>query len=343
MNSERRLAPTEQEWRDLYRAADTFKQLAPWEWMLDSDLFGVRDPETDEIGYCCVMGNLGEHFALGLYLGDEGLRGLTRIAAGEFEPPNTGALFVQHCLMASFEDRDVLSKQDRDQIKALGLKYRGRNAWPHFRNYTPGYVPWHLTGAEARFLTVALHEACEVAQRFREDEEVLDPPVAGQILVRASEKGVWRDTWHMPDLSAAGLAPVPPVDEVGLQRLKQAGLPRGGTWESDCFYSPQGVQERPDERPYFPTVCLFVDQRTGMVLAPEMASPEDWRTAYQNHLLTLAAQMGMVPREIAVQSPELRDLLAPAAYALGIKVRVARRLPALEEARDALMGFMGQM
>ena len=79
--------PTEQEWRDLYRAADTFKELAPWDWMLDSDLVGVRNPETGEIGYCCIMGNLGEHFALGLYRGDEGLRGLTRIAAGEFWTP----------------------------------------------------------------------------------------------------------------------------------------------------------------------------------------------------------------------------------------------------------------
>ena len=90
--------PTEQEWRDLYRAADTFKELAPWDWMLDSDLFGVRNPDTGEIGYCCIMDNLGEHFAFGLYRGDEGLRGLTRIAAGEFWPPDIGPLFVQHCL-----------------------------------------------------------------------------------------------------------------------------------------------------------------------------------------------------------------------------------------------------
>ena len=335
--------PTQQEWRDLYRAADTFKQLAPWEWMLDSDIFGVRDPESGEIGYCCVMGNLGEHFALGLYLGDEGLRGLMRIAEGEFWPPGIGMLFVQHCLMASFEDREMLSKRDRDQIKALGLKYRGRNAWPQFRNYTPGYVPWYLSGDEARFLILALQQTCEVGQRFRADEGLLDPPVEGQILVRSNEHGEWHDTWHTPDLAEPAPAPVPRVDEVRLGRLRQAALPRRGNWESDCFYSPQGVQDSTDERPYYPMVCMFVDRATGMVLPPALTHPEEWRIEYQNRLLMLVEQMGMVPREIAVRSPELRGLLAPVAEALGIKLRVVKRLAALDEAREGLLGFLGSM
>jgi hypothetical protein len=335
--------PTEQEWRELYQAAEAFKQLAPWEWMVDSDIFGVQNPETDEIGYCCVMGNLGEHFALGLYLGPEGLRGLVRMAAGEFDSPDINLLFVQRCLMASFEDREMLSQQDRDQIKALGLKYRGRSAWPQFRNYTPGYVPWYLTGSEARFLTLALRQTCEVAQRFREDEELLDPPQEGQILVRVSENGVWQDRWHAPDLSEPAPLPASPIDETLLRRLKQAGLQRGGTWESDCFYSSQGVQERRDQRPYYPMVCMFVDKGSGMILPPALAGPEEWRAAYRDHLPALIEQIAVMPREIIVRSAELRDLLAPVAEALGIKLRIAARLPALDEARDSMMAFMGQM
>ena len=337
------LAPTEQEWRDLYHAAGMFKDLAPWEWMLDSDLFGVRDPQTSELGYCCVMGNLGEHFALGLYLGDEGLRTLVRLGSGEFDPPDLGLLFVQHCLSASFEDREVLSKQDRDLIKSLGLKYLGRNAWPLFRNYTPGYAPWYITGPDARFLTVALHQACGVAERFRDDEAVLDPPVAGQILVRAVENGEWRDTWRTPDAAREEPPPLPVPDEVRLRRLKQATLQRAGTWETDYFYSPQGVQEQPHQRPFFPTVCMFVDKATGMVLPPTLSGPEEWRAAYQEQLPTLIESLGAIPREIAVRSAEVRDLLAPVTEALGIKLRVVRRLAAFEEARNSMLSFFGGM
>jgi len=58
-----------QEWKALYEAALEFKELAPWNWMNDTDFFGVKDPVSGEIGYCCIMGAAGEYYALGLYSG----------------------------------------------------------------------------------------------------------------------------------------------------------------------------------------------------------------------------------------------------------------------------------
>jgi hypothetical protein len=54
--------PTNEQWRRLYEAAVGVKELAPWEWMTETDVFGVQDPETQEIGFVSVMGALGEHF-----------------------------------------------------------------------------------------------------------------------------------------------------------------------------------------------------------------------------------------------------------------------------------------
>ncbi len=335
--------PTEQEWRALYAAAGRLKALGPWDWMLNSDLFGVRDPETQQIGYCCVMGNLGEHFALAIYLGDEGLRGYTRIQSGEFEENPIQAMFMQHCLQVSFEDRDLLTKSDRDQIKSLGLKYRGRNAWPFFRNYTPGYFPWPLSAAEARFLTVTLDQACEVTARFGEHPESLDPPDDGLLLVRERVGDTWHEIWHRPDLTPPPPAPAPKLDELRLQRLRQAKLRRTGAWESGRFMMPQPVQEEPDARPYYPVSTLFVDAASGMVLAPGMGSPENWREAYQEQILSMIEQSQAVPREIASTDVELRDLLAPICTALGIKLKAARRTPMFDDARDGFFSYFERM
>jgi hypothetical protein len=37
-------------WKKLYRAAAAFKEIACWDWMTDTDVFGVQNPETREIG-----------------------------------------------------------------------------------------------------------------------------------------------------------------------------------------------------------------------------------------------------------------------------------------------------
>ena len=44
--------PSIKEWKELYTEAVEFKEIAPWNWMWDTDIFGVKDPVTGEIGYC---------------------------------------------------------------------------------------------------------------------------------------------------------------------------------------------------------------------------------------------------------------------------------------------------
>lgn len=339
-------APTKAEWAALYQAAIAFKEAACWEWMLDSDLFGVNNPEDGEIGYCCVMGNLGEHFALGVYRGAEGLASYMRVADSDPDEPDPDVLLGQQCLMASFEDRELLDTRDREQIKAMGLKFRGRNAWPQFRSYEPGLFPWYLTGAEARFLTTALHQTLDVALRLRANEALLDPPEDGEIfLVRVPAGDAQAPTWHDEWLPAPTLlqqvvvAPTP--DAARIQRIKQTIRSRSGSWESDFFLTTSAVQEHKGERPYYPIMLLWVDHRTGMVLPPQLTNASNHRAEYQNHLLDLIEQGRNIPKEIRVAKAEALALLGPIADELGIKLRQVGELPMLDDAYESLMGFMG--
>lgn len=95
------------EWRRLYAVAGQAKALAPWEWMLEDDIFGVRNPETGELGFVSIMGNLGEHLAVAVYLGAEALYRFWEIQeAGEMIAPQF--MFETAQLQASFEDREHL-------------------------------------------------------------------------------------------------------------------------------------------------------------------------------------------------------------------------------------------
>jgi hypothetical protein len=121
------MMPGIREWRGLFESAVRIKEISPWEWMTETDVFGVRSPETGELGCISVMGLLGQHYAVSLYLGSEGIHGFLDLQEmGPFADP--GALIQIPQLQASFENREELDKRDRQVIKELGLKFRGRNA-----------------------------------------------------------------------------------------------------------------------------------------------------------------------------------------------------------------------
>ena len=50
--------PTNEQWRRLYGTTALVKELSPWKWMTEIDVFGVQDPNTEEIGFVSVMGML---------------------------------------------------------------------------------------------------------------------------------------------------------------------------------------------------------------------------------------------------------------------------------------------
>ncbi len=334
-------SPSVQEWKNLYDAAIKFKEIECWNWMWDSDVFGVQNPANGEIGYCCVMGELGEHFALAVYLGTDGLEGYLKIQSGEILPGDVDVLHIQKCLMASFEDRKILRGPDLQLIKELGLKFRGRKSWPLFRSYRPGYLPWYLTGEEARYLALALQQAIVVALRFKEDEGMLAPPKENHYLVRGPEKegeGLrWKEKWLEPSPLEGAEIVAEPVDEARLERIRETASRSRGIWEADFFYFPGGAEG--GERPYFPLSFLLVDHRSGLILNAHLAGPPDYGSEFIEKFLSTIESTGRLPEEVLVKKGEVFKLLEPVTSRLEVKLGKVRRLISLEEARAGMFEF----
>lgn len=339
--------PTRDEWQALCDAAIRFKEIAPWNWMEDTDLFGVQNPENDQIGYCSVMGMLGEHLALGVFRGEKGLDGYWKLhrMSESVAPSAVDVLAIEDMLMASFEDRELLRAADKDVIKALGLKFRGRQAWPLFRSYLPNYEPWFLTGDEARFLTVSLEQAMDVAVRFREKRNIL-PNTSRAYLVRVPKTTAgelyWTDKVKKPKpFSQTSIAPAP-LQEARIERLRNLPRAVNGLLEMDYFTSPMAVQDRPGERPYLPNVVMAADRRTGMVMAVEIVKSEEVSAALPGKLLEISQATGTLPTTVFVQKSEAYAYLEPTTKRLGIDLSAARKLPAISLARESLMGFLAR-
>lgn len=316
--------PTIEEWRRLYRAADQFKREACWNWMEDDDIFGVKNPEGGEIGYCVVIGALGESFGLVVYLGSQGLLGCYQVLEGEVRPDEENTLHTQRCLMASFEDRTSLAREDLKIIKESGHTFRGRNAWPLFRQYTPGYHPWFLHGGQVRFLTHALEQAQEVASLLKEDPSLLLSHGEEKMLVRTpSMRGSdleWEDRWIVPDLEIE--EEDSPLNEIQLQKVKSKAKQSDTFWIADLFYSPSPVQDKKGERPYYPLFFLLVDGGSGMIYDCQILKEKDHIPKARHHFLNTIESTGSIPSLLLLEREELQSIFLPLGEKLGFSIQI---------------------
>jgi hypothetical protein len=338
-------SPSLQDWRELYAAAIEFRQLEPWRWMYDEAIFGVKDPVSGQIGYCTILGNLGECFALAVYRGTAGLEFLESIQDGEVGVGDEEVLFGQDCLMASFEGRQSQAKEDLQVIKALGLKFKGSNGWPQFRSYRPGYFPWFLTQEEAKFLTVALQQAKDVAVRSAKNPELTEPVDDETYFVRmpvAGDHGIgWMDAWLVPATEEKGPEPAQPLNEVRLEAIRQAGYPQQGEWELDFFMFPSAVRDK-EQRPYFPYALLCMDRGSTLMLTAHLAAPAQYASDFQEQLYQLIEQQKAIPQIVYVCRREAKELLKQIAERLQIKLKTTRDLPLVEDGRAGLFGHLGK-
>lgn len=336
------IIPTLDEWRRLYAVAVRVKDMAPWTWMKETDIFGVQDPETGMLGFVSVMGAQGEHLAVTMYPRAEGL-----YHYWSYEALGSGSraedMLIIPQLQASFEDREELREQDLQVIGELGLEFQGKQAWPVFESFRPGYVPWFLEAGEARFLEIVLAQLLDVAPRFRADDKLFPPVYEARYLVRVprreGEAVLWEDqVIPVPQPAAQPIQiKIDPADLEAVERL-----PRGGPQvEIEFAMILCAMQKEPGARPVFPYMLMAVDAGSGSVLGKHMLAVETtldalW-AAVPEHVLGLLLQIGRVPGQFDLRSPQLFNVLAPLAGRLHIELVPALRLPALERAWQAVV------
>lgn len=323
--------PTIQEWENLYNAVLKFKKLKPWRWMCDSDLFGVKNPETGETGYCCVLGAAGEFYGLSLFLGSEGLEGYLKIQSGELTQEDPEILYIQKCLMASLEDRMAIEDEDYHILKKLGLRFRGKKAWPLFRSYRPYYLPWFLNREEVRFLTLALEQAIQVSKRFKKNPDILKPPLMDQIMVRVRNNGGWIDEWmetpHEEKEVMIGF-----VEEDALNDMLE--LSHQGVWEVDYSPLPEPVQDDPAERPYFPYMIIWADHEQSLMMNNTLAEPKQWVAMFLDSFKEVIESRGSLPQKILLRREEIFNLLENIAYTLKIELKMVDDLDIIDDAQE---------
>jgi len=333
--------------RKLYGLMDEIFKMQPWEWIFEDDLFAVQDPDGGETAYISIMGELGEHRAVGAYIGALGLYSYWKMLDCE-DNIKPEMLLETPQLQASFEDRKLLEPEDVEIIRQLGLTYRGKQTWPMFRSYRQGYMPWFTDDAENRFLEHILEQTIYVTERFMEDPDLFENVSDEKFFARIPETGNGKLTWK--DGTIAVPPPPQPADiRFKIDRdiiIKVLNMPReDAVYEIDFFLFPSFFGPK-GKRPIAAYMLLMVDKSSGIVLGHNLLQAEGglekmWGGIPQEVCNTLSV-LENLPAQVHVQSDLLFQLLPSMADALDIELVQVANLTSLEEAKTSLMQFMGR-
>ena len=336
--------PSNSDWAALYQVATAFKRASPWEWMDNEELFAVENPGDGKVGYCSILGSGQEEFGLGILLGEEGYDRYTKLIAGEVEPEDFEESIMVPLISMLFVDRDVLQKRDREVIRSLGLQFRGRNAWPFFRSQRPGYTPWFLEKEEAVFLTAAICQALEIANKVRSGELDLFEMGAENLVLTRYYRGGWMEEWRMPKVSnrdsETRTETIDPVNEAQLHLLRSRAGRLSGTWELDIFMLPLPIGPASD-RPYFPSCFLAVEHKLGVIVGANLSKPWLTLSEKQDEVIQILKKADQLPREVWVKSDKVRRMVEPITEMLGINLRIGS-LPMLEQAKASLYDHLSR-
>jgi len=319
-------------WRNLYLAARKFQSLRPWMVLGDRDLIGIRDPSGGETGFGVVMGSAGTLFGFVLYLGAEGFGAYRSLMENPPRGEWVDSLSLQRCVKGEFTAQSDLTGDDLAIVRKLGMSFSGKNAWPQFRSLLPGYAPWFLTEAEARFLALGFRTAChhherlgrgEVAGSLRDGECLVYTPAAGN---------EYNSAWESWPAEARHAVTPPVLDLARLTALRAKKTEPDSPWEADVFYYPSLIMD--SERPYFMRIAAVCQESTGFAFLAEVGSPETpLPQMLADAICSSIEKHGFIPVTVFVKQAAVAAALMPLAKALGITVRARGDLGAVEMLR----------
>lgn len=158
---------TLEEWKELYEVTVKIKELNPWKYFWDVDIITLILPENEEPVYCSVMGRGGEFYGIGFYFGFDALDNFYKIIETTDMPPQQIQRFQEdNVIICYFGDREELFKEELQIVKALGLKFRGRNNWIYFRSFKKGYAPYILNKEEVLKQTAIMRHLLQALKKL---------------------------------------------------------------------------------------------------------------------------------------------------------------------------------
>lgn len=331
--------PSVDQWRALYKAAQAYRNIAPWTFTSGKEYFGFVEASTGRTWYLSIRGAEEPPFGLIAFNGPASLDVIKHLDTGvQTESVEELLAYADRIpehdyLIAAFGDRTEMRDRDLDVIESLKLKFHGARNWPQFRSVRKSSVDWFLTADEAIVLTAALEQALDVARRRRSQPDLLATSANGDILVRVNGEQGWADERRpIEPISSVETRPgaVPAAKAIGPAKKLDAG---DTVAQVDIYWGGTISGEPVVERQHFIREFAAVDSASGEMLFLGVLPQTGYEDDVARCLVDACILNGARFAKLQIARPEVATILAPTAKALGIEIEQVETIDKLNEYR----------
>jgi hypothetical protein len=330
------------QWHRIYSLAKEIFRLAPWNWMFESDIFGVHIPNTDRIYFISIMGSGADFPAIAAYRGPRALHQFWQLVELEDMARPEDLLLIPHILL-SFTSQSELTKEQNSSIKSSGLKFRGAASWPSLEEIVPGFLPVLPEGDSVSDAEIILEQIIELVRRTANNPDILySDSEDDDYLVREKTKGRSGTAWSERFILFTDLPEIMYKAEFSRENaLKVSFFPENKfIIQLDLVMLPTPIKEK-GKKGYFPFALLMADKKDGFIMGMNMLTPvPDLKTMYESvpgEMLTLLENLEKRPLRIEVRSPLMKQLLVPALKTASVRLLQVSRLEMIDEAIASLV------
>lgn len=336
----------------LYLLVKKLYQAGFWEDYWENDIIGIQLSNYKEPVFISILGKGEQNFGFLIYRNLEELSYFfetsKRAELHEFSSVME-MLPTQKYISLHFEDRQKIPKDEYEKIKASGVTFRGKKAWPVFTDYKPGYYPFTIDESDVPFLIAVFEKLFETAQDLRASLQTYEKKQEKhEILMRTYNKsGSFKDGFYsIPEAILTGVIDneinysANKLTEFEMKRARNQKMEHT-VWELDIDFVGVPVVPPSGGRPIFPCLLLVADTQKGEIICSDFIKPQDSEKIQRIILQLIVAQNGRPPKIVV----DIDRHLKIAAYlemmliALDIELIPIQKLPLLSVAKEDMLEY----
>lgn len=334
-------------WDRIFSSADKIWKIKPWNFMSETDIFGIKIPGTKRVYFISVMGSGGEVTAVTAYSGTRALGmfwDLQQTAEDNLTSTflTGGRVLTIPQLMLDFTEEKTMTAKEITRMKKLGARPVENKRWPSLKQFIPGFYPYEPDGNALDDAAIVFEQCLEIFSYTSEDEDYIYPDEDNDdlYLIREGKKGStpeWKNSFK--------IVSVEPVkcnirfSSIDLARLmKYPKKPE--ILQIDLALLPTPIEDE-KTRPYFPFMLLLVNKKSGIISGYEMLSPiPDIDSMYESvpqKILDMLLKNNYRPYQVELRSEILIGYLSLLLTRAGINLIETDRMTEMDEAFEGLL------